>query len=120
MPIRIKRVYDPPQAADGCRILVDRIWPRGVKKEEAKVTQWAKDLAPSDQLRRWYGHDPERWDEFRQRYFRELETRQEAVDNLLARAASEELTLLFAARDERQNNAVALLEYLQQRQGQRG
>jgi uncharacterized protein YeaO (DUF488 family) len=108
--IRIKRVYDPPSSSDGTRILVDRLWPRGLKKEQARVDMWMKDLAPSSRLRSWFSHEPVRWDEFRKLFFAELDGRQAAVDTVLARRGT--VTLLYGAREERFNNAVALQEYL--------
>lgn len=114
--IRIKRVYDAADPADGSRILVDRLWPRGVRKGDLRLQHWAKELAPSDELRRWFGHDPARWDEFRRRYADELDIRPEALAALRAWLDYGPLTLLHAARDERHNNAVALKAYLEARQ----
>jgi uncharacterized protein YeaO (DUF488 family) len=109
--VRIKRIYDPAEADDGARMLVDRIWPRGMTKEAAALDEWLKDLAPSDALRRWFGHAPERWPDFKARYAREL-----AANPALARlrAAMKEgpVTLLYAARDPIHNNAAALAEFL--------
>lgn len=113
MPIRAKHVYDPPAADDGYRVLVDRLWPRGVRKAEAAVDAWLKELAPSTPLRHWFGHDPDKWPEFKRRYFKELETRHAALADLGARARHDRVTLLFAARESRYNNAVALKEYLE-------
>lgn len=115
--IRIGRVYEPAKARSGCRILVDRMWPRGVKKEELKIDHWMKGLAPSRQLREWFQHDPARWDEFRKRYSAELDSQPEAVEELRDLCASRPVTLLFAAKDEAHNNAVALREYLESRMG---
>lgn len=112
MDLQSRRVYEPPAADDGIRILVDRLWPRGVSKEQAKIDDWLKEIAPSQDLRRWFGHDRTRWPEFKRRYFQELAEKRELVDALLARAAKEKLTFLYAARDEQCNNAVALVEYL--------
>ena len=108
--IRTKRVYDPPAAVDGTRILVDRLWPRGLKKENAAVDLWLREAAPSHELRRWFGHDPARWDEFRRRYAAELGANRTALRPLLE--ASGPLTLLFAARDPEHNNALALAAWL--------
>jgi uncharacterized protein YeaO (DUF488 family) len=106
--VRVKRVYDPPTPEDGVRILVDRLWPRGVKREEAKVDLWLKDIAPSADLRRWFGHDPARWPGFRDRYRAEL-AGNPALDELLALVAEgRQVTLLFAAKDTEHNNAVVL------------
>jgi len=113
MSIRVKRVYDPPSRRDGHRVLVDRVWPRGVSKEAAQIAQWLRDIAPSTKLRQWFGHDPVRWDEFRRRYFRELSGREDALRSLRARARKQTVTLVFGAKDEQHNNAVALKEYLQ-------
>jgi len=115
--IKIKRAYDPPGPEDGRRFLVDRLWPRGVKREALKLDGWIKDVAPSDELRRWYGHDPTRWEEFQRRYEEELERNKEAWEPLLKEARSEDVTLIYAARDEEQNNAVVLRNFLQNRAG---
>ena len=111
--IRIKRVYDEPMAEDGKRILVDRLWPRGIAKDKARIDEWLKEIAPSDELRKWFGHDPERWEEFRERYRRELEAKAEQMDGLRQLMAGGTVTLLFAARDEEHNNAVVLKEILE-------
>jgi uncharacterized protein YeaO (DUF488 family) len=111
--IKVKRIYDDPSAEDGVRILVDRLWPRGLKKEAAKLDDWLKGIAPSDELRKWFGHDPDRWEEFKARYFHELEWQNEAINKIREKASSSTVTLLFAARDETHNNAVALREYLE-------
>lgn len=113
--VRVKRVHDPAEAADGTRVLVDRIWPRGVKKADARVDLWLKDAAPSSGLRRWFAHDPDKWPEFRRRYRAELAERPDALDDLAARARTGRVTLLFAARDREHNNAVALRELLLER-----
>ncbi len=115
MGIQIKRVYDPPAKSDGFRVLVDRVWPRGVGKDKLKLDQWLKDIAPSTELRQWFGHDPEKWDDFRKRYFRELASHGEQVTYLRQKAAEGALTLIFAAKDAQHNNAVALKEYLERR-----
>lgn len=112
MQIEIKRVYEKPSPRDGARVLVDRVWPRGVKKADAAIHHWHKEIAPSTELRKWFGHDPDRWDEFRRRYFRELDGTPAAVDELVSLAKKGRITLVFAARDERHNNAAALREYL--------
>ncbi|HPY72906.1 MAG: DUF488 family protein [Methanothrix sp.] len=111
--IRIKRAYDPPGPEDGRRFLVDRLWPRGVGKAALKVDGWIKEAAPSDGLRRWYGHDPSRWEEFRRRYEEELEANRAAWEPLLEEARSGDVTLIYSARDEEQNNAVVLKDRLQ-------
>ncbi|MGB3273513.1 MAG: DUF488 domain-containing protein [Xanthobacteraceae bacterium] len=111
--IRIKRAYEAPAAGDGVRVLVDRLWPRGVKREAASIDHWLKELAPSADLRKWFGHDPERWAEFQTRYRAELKANPEAVAELRALAKSAKtLTLVFAAKDEAHNNAVVLRDLL--------
>lgn len=111
--IRVKRAYEPTKPQDGRRVLVDRIWPRGVSKDELDLDQWLKEIAPSDELRKWFGHDPERWDEFRKRYFAELDEHPELVAQLRAWADGHLVTLVYGAHDEEHNNAVALKEYLE-------
>ena len=111
--IHTKRVYLKPEAKDGKRVLVDRLWPRGISKEEAKVDAWIKDVAPSDELRKWFKHDPLRWDEFKKRYFEELIYNPEAVISLI-KEMDDVATLVYAAKDESHNNAVALREFLHQ------
>jgi uncharacterized protein YeaO (DUF488 family) len=115
MSIRLKRAYDPPAKDDGCRVLVDRVWPRGMTRQQLQVEDWLKDVAPSTELRRWFGHDPRRWDEFRKRYGEELAGQGEALERLVARARQGRLTLVFAAKDGQHNNAVVLKEHLEQR-----
>lgn len=110
--IRIKRIYEPPASTDGQRVLVDRVWPRGVSKAEADLTLWLKDVAPSTGLRQWFGHDPARWAEFRKCYRAELDANPDAVAKLRALAAKGPLTLLYGARDTEHNQAVVLAEYL--------
>lgn len=113
MTIRLKRVYDPPTGKDGYRVLVDRIWPRGLTKDRAKVDLWLKDIAPSTALRRWFKHDPHKWQEFQTRYYRELEQLPDQVQHLKKLAGSKPLTLLYAAKDTAYNNAVALKSFLE-------
>jgi uncharacterized protein YeaO (DUF488 family) len=108
--VQIKRVYEPPAANDGYRVLVDRLWPRGVSRERAHLDEWARELAPSDGLRRWFGHEPARFDEFRARYRAELEAQHDAIAELGRRARSAPLTIVYAARDEQHNDAVVLAE----------
>jgi uncharacterized protein YeaO (DUF488 family) len=108
-----KRVYDPPSSGDGCRILVERLWPRGVSKGDAAIDLWLKDAAPSHELRRWFGHEPARWEEFRRRYFEELGGRGDAVGAIRERLVKGPVTFVFASREMRYNNAVALREYLE-------
>jgi uncharacterized protein YeaO (DUF488 family) len=111
--VKIKRVYEEESSADGKRILVDRLWPRGIKKEEIRIDEWLKDIAPSNVLRRWFAHDPAKWKEFKERYFRELKDKKQLLDELKSTAASQTLTLLFAAKDVEHNNAVALKELVE-------
>jgi uncharacterized protein YeaO (DUF488 family) len=115
MPIGLKRAWDPPAESDGYRALVDRIWPRGITKQALRLDAWLKELAPSAALRKWFGHDPARWEEFRARYFRELDGQRPALEQLARRAAEGPVTLVFAARDFERNNAVALKDYLERR-----
>ncbi|CAF0701752.1 DUF488 domain-containing protein [Candidatus Methylacidithermus pantelleriae] len=111
--IRLKRVYEPPAPEDGKRFLVDRLWPRGIKKGALPLDGWLRDVAPSDALRKWFGHDPAKWEEFQRRYFAELEAKHEAWQPLLEAARKGNVTLLFSARDEAHNNAVALKSFLE-------
>src|SRR5438094_3036231 len=112
MAVRLKRAYDPPEPSDGYRMLIDRLWPRGVSKDEARLDEWARELAPSSELRRWFGHDPAKFDEFRRRYRDELDTRAEKLRDLRRRARSGRLTLVYGARDTEHNDAVVLAEIL--------
>ncbi len=114
--IRIKRVYEPVEPGDGERYLVDRLWPRGIKKEKLALTAWLKEAAPSNELRRWYGHDPDKWDEFRRRYFSELEGKPETCLVLTGAAARGDVTLLFSSRELEINNAAALKLFLESHQ----
>ncbi|MGB7755213.1 MAG: DUF488 domain-containing protein [Salinisphaera sp.] len=114
MRIRLKRVYEEAADDDGYRVLVDRIWPRGVSKDKAKLDVWLKELAPSNELRRWFGHDRERWDEFSAAYRAELDEGDgQRLEELREHARNGRLTLLFAARDTQYNNAVVLADYLE-------
>ena len=112
--VRLKRIYGPPCAADGRRILVERLWPRGLRKQDAKLDLWLKEIAPSPELRRWFGHDPARWTDFCERYRAELDQRSEALDQLEALSRDGPVTLLFAARDEARNSAVVLKAVLEE------
>jgi uncharacterized protein YeaO (DUF488 family) len=112
LDMQLKRVYEPSAAADGIRILVDRLWPRGLTKAEAAIDRWMRDLAPSTDLRRWFGHDPSRWDEFRREYARELRAWGDLLEEVRSLARRGRVTLLFGARDERHNDAVVLREVL--------
>jgi uncharacterized protein YeaO (DUF488 family) len=111
--IRVKRVYESPARADGKRFLVDRLWPRGLKKEALPMEAWLKEVAPGDALRRWFGHDPKKWDEFQRRYIAELEANTEAWQPLLEAGRHCDVTLLYSARDTGHNNAVVLQRYLE-------
>jgi uncharacterized protein YeaO (DUF488 family) len=117
MDVRIKRAYEPPTASDGYRVLIDRIWPRGVTREEANLDEWARELAPSSELRRWFGHDPTRFEEFRRRYTEELGGQQGKLRELRRRARKGTMTLVYGARDTKHNDAVVLAEVL--RRGRR-
>ncbi len=110
--IQTKRVYEPAGPDDGVRILVDRVWPRGMTKDQARCDAWLKDAAPSTALRKWFAHDRSKWEEFKSRYFSELDAQPRAVARLLEEAAKGRLTLVFSARDAECNQAVALREYL--------
>jgi uncharacterized protein YeaO (DUF488 family) len=112
--IFIKRVYDDADMVDGRHFLVDRLWPRGIKKDDLPLDGWFKDVAPSDELRRWFGHDPEKWSEFRRRYWGELDARPESWQLLLTAAGEGDITLVYSARDTERNNAVALKTYLEE------
>ena len=115
MAVHTKRVYDAPAEIDGYRVLVDRIWPRGLRKDEAQIDLWLKDIAPSTSLRQWFNHEPSKWREFKTRYFRELKLYEDQVDQLKKQSKAKRLTLLYAAKDTENNNAVALKEYLETR-----
>ena len=112
MSVALKRAYEPAEPRDGYRILVDRLWPRGLSKERAHLDEWARELAPSTELRRWFAHDPARFDEFRRRYRAELEAQPDRLAGLRRRAASGTVTLVYAARDTEHNDAVVLAELL--------
>ncbi len=111
--IKLKRVYEPPSESDGRRVLVERLWPRGVKKEEAKIHIWMKDIAPSHQLRRWFSHDPEKFEEFKERYIKELESKEDLLLKLVDEARRDTLTLIYSAKDEKHNSAVVLKEVIE-------
>lgn len=115
--IAVKRVYETPAVTDGQRVLVDRIWPRGIAKKDAALTLWLKDIAPSDELRKWFGHEPARWVEFQKRYRVELDGNGEAVAELRGLLGKGKVTLLYGAHDEAHNNAVALAGYLHRQPG---
>jgi uncharacterized protein YeaO (DUF488 family) len=110
--IKLKRVYDPPDRRDGKRVLVDRLWPRGITKEDAAVDLWLREIAPSNELRKWFGHDPGRWQEFRKRYRKELEEKADLVRELSDAARKGTVTLLYSAKDTEHNNAVVLRDVI--------
>ena len=115
MTISLKRAYETPSPSDGCRILVERLWPRGLSKQDASIDFWSKDTAPSPELRRWFNHDPEKWPQFKRRYFDELQARPDALEPILERLRQGPVTFVFASRETRYNNAVALKEYVETR-----
>lgn len=110
--LRLKRVYEPPAPSDGVRILVDRLWPRGVSKEKASLDEWEKDIAPSTELRKWFGHDPARWAEFQRRYRAELQQHADILKHIRALAKTHTVTLVYSAHDEEHNDAVVLKDVL--------
>jgi uncharacterized protein YeaO (DUF488 family) len=111
--IKLKRVYEPASPDDGVRILVERLWPRGIKKIALKLDTWLKDVAPSDGLRRWFGHEPKKWNDFRNRYFAELEANYQTWESVAKAARRRRVTLIYSSHDTEHNNAVALKDYLQ-------
>ncbi len=113
--IKVKRVYGEPDKNDGFRILVDRLWPRGLSKNKLKIDLWLKDIAPSDELRKWFAHDQKKWSWFKERYFKELNKKSERIDLIIEKARRGLVTLLYGAKDEKFNNAIALKEYLETR-----
>ncbi len=115
MTIRLKRVYEQAARDDGCRILVERLWPRGIKKADARIDLWLKDLAPSTTLRKWFDHNPARWTEFKRRYYTELASNQDVVDALMQRVRNGSVTFVYASKETQFNNAVALKEFIERR-----
>jgi uncharacterized protein YeaO (DUF488 family) len=115
--IRLKRAYDPPSRQDGLRILVERLWPRGVSKEAAAIDLWVKDIAPSTELRKWFHHDLTRWEQFRQRYIEELQEKEDSINLLKDQIAQGTVTFIYAASDQRRNSAIVLKEYLEKQKG---
>ncbi len=113
--LKIKRVYDQPSQDDGKRILIDRLWPRGLKKEDARIDEWIKEIAPSNELRKWFNHDPNKWNEFKKRFFAELLGKRDMVEGIISTARKGTVTLLFGSKEERFNNATALKEYIDSR-----
>ena len=112
MPVKLKRIYDAPASVDGYRVLVDRLWPRGISKADAELDDWLKEIAPSDELRKFFHSDRSRWDEFRRQYLSELKQHRENLRSLAERAKKEPVTLLYSVKDEKHNNAVVLSQYL--------
>ena len=113
--IQLKRAYESPSANDGLRVLVERLWPRGLTKEQAAVDLWLKDVAPSPKLRKWFGHDPSRWTLFKQRYRKELRSKTDDIDALRRKTRSGKVTMIYAARDEEHNGALVLKEFIEKR-----
>jgi uncharacterized protein YeaO (DUF488 family) len=113
MTIHLKRAYEPPSEGDGLRILVERLWPRGLTKQKAAIDYWPKELAPSPALRKWFGHDPDKWDEFRRRYRAELDQHVDLIADLRHRIQSGPATFVYAAKDEEHNSAMLLKDYLE-------
>jgi len=113
MKIELKRVYEKPSTNDGYRILIDRIWPRGVTKMDAKIDEWLKDVAPSNELRKWFNHEPDKWKEFKRRYFEELNDNKKQTKNIYDRIKHQRITFVYSAKNQDFNNAVALKEYIE-------
>jgi uncharacterized protein YeaO (DUF488 family) len=113
--IKIERIYNNPGGNKSFRILVDRLWPRGLSKDKVKVDLWQKDIGPSNSLRKWFGHDEEKWNEFKRRYFKELDKNIDSVNEILDKVNEESITLLYGSKEEKFNNAVALKEYLEEK-----
>ena len=113
MPILLKRAYEKAAPEDGERILVERLWPRGLKKEDAKIDEWLKDLAPSTELRKWYGHDPSKWAQFKEKYWKELKDKEAALSKLAKESKQNTVTFVFGSKEEKLNNAAALKEYIE-------
>ncbi len=118
--IRLKRIYEQPTSQDGVRILVDSLWPQGLHKDDAMIDLWLKEIAPTDNLRKWFSHDPEKWEEFKQKYNDELNQYTGYVQRLLDIAKENDITLLYSAKDKKFNNAVVLKEHLQKQLNQQG
>lgn len=112
MTVLLKRIYEPTKASDGKRVLVDRLWPRGISKERAKLKLWLKEIAPSTELRKWFNHDPKKWPEFQKRYKQELRNNQDAVNQLKSLAKKQTVTLLYGARDEEHNEALVIQQFI--------
>ncbi len=112
MDLNLKRVYEQPSSKDGVRILVDRLWPRGLSKEKVKIDHWMKNISPSSELRKWYNHDPKKWNEFKERYFSELNSNIDMLNSLIEVVKNNKSTLVYSSKEEEFNNAVALKEFL--------
>ena len=110
--VKIKRIYDPVSPEDGKRIYIDRLWPRGLKKSDALFGEWLKEISPSNELRKWYSHDPAKWQEFKKRYKKELEDKKEIIEKLKKEARHEKITLLYSTKETEYNNAVAMKEFI--------
>ena len=119
MRIKLKRIYEQPTPQDGLRVLVERLWPRGISKDQAQINLWLKEAAPSTSLRKWFSHDSEKWKEFKVRYFVELSQNKSLLEEILNRAKKEQVTFVFASKEERYNNAVALKEFIERQQSKR-
>jgi uncharacterized protein YeaO (DUF488 family) len=117
--LKIKRVYEPAEASDGVRFLVERLWPRGMKKESLKMKAWLKEVAPGPSLRKWYSHDPDKWEEFQRRYRAELESNPESWQPILEEAKLSDVTLLYSARDTEHNSALLLKSFLEEQLGKK-
>ncbi len=113
MPIFLKRAYNKASPEDGKRILVERLWPRGLRKEEAKIDEWLKDLAPTPELRKWYSHDPSKWAEFKKRYWKELDAKIDLIGNLVKETKEKKVTFVFGSKEEKLNSAAVLKEYIE-------
>ena len=113
MPISLKRVHEKSSLKDGKRILVERLWSRGLKKDEARIDEWLREVAPSTELRKWFGHDPAKWDEFKERYWKELDKKKDIISKLAKERLENKVTFVFAAKDQQYNNAVALKKYIE-------
>lgn len=110
--IIIKKIYEPVSSKDGLRVLVDRLWPRGIKKDGVSINLWLKEIAPSNELRKWYSHDPGKWMEFKSKYFKELDGKKNQTEDLIKKTEKQKLTLLYSSKEDRLNNAAALKEYI--------
>jgi len=115
LAILLKRVYETPSPEDGKRVLVERLWPRGLKKEGAKIDEWLKEVAPSGGLRKWYSHDPSKWTEFKKRYWKELDANKSIIEKLVRECREKQVTFVFGSREEKLNNAAALKEYIERK-----